>query len=75
VTGLTLDGVNYTASIVDFFGSPTLAAHGTLSASMKAGNIAVPTSVAMGFTGRDASGATWTQQIAVPFLPAVSGMN
>ncbi|MGO9257542.1 MAG: protease pro-enzyme activation domain-containing protein [Bryobacteraceae bacterium] len=76
VTGLTLDGVSYAASIADFFGSTTLAAHGTLSASMKAANMSVPTSVTMGFTGRDASGATWTQQIAVPFLPpATSAAN
>jgi hypothetical protein len=41
---------------------------------LRAENIAVPSSVAMVFTGRDASGATWTRQIAVPFLPqATSG--
>jgi hypothetical protein len=69
VTGLTLDGVNYASSIAKFFGSATLPAHGTLSALIKAKNIAVPASVVMVFTGRDASGASWTEQIAVPFLP------
>jgi hypothetical protein len=69
VTGLTLNGTSYAGSIAAFFGSATLAAHGTLSASLRASNIAVPSSVAMVFTGRDASGATWTRQIAVPFLP------
>jgi hypothetical protein len=29
----------------------------------------------MVFTGRDASGAAWTQQIAVPFLPQSAGSN
>jgi subtilase family serine protease len=70
VTGLSLNGTSYAGSIADFFGSAALAAHGTLSASMKAANIAVPSSVPMVFTGRDASGATWTRQITVPFLPA-----
>lgn len=69
VTGCTLGGVSYAASIVSFFGSATLPAHGSLSASLQAVNIAVPSSMAMVLTGRDASGATWTQQIAVPFLP------
>jgi hypothetical protein len=61
--------VSYAASIVSFFGSTTLPAHGSLSASLQAVDIAVPSSMAMVLTGRDASGATWTQQIAVPFLP------
>jgi hypothetical protein len=69
VTGLTLNGVSYAGLIADFFGSATLPAHGALSASLRASNIAVPSSVGMAFTGRDASGATWTRQLAVPFLP------
>ncbi len=69
VTGFTFGGVSYAASIAQFFGSTTLPAHGTLSANLQAANIAVPSTVVMVFTGRDASGATWTQQIAVPFLP------
>jgi hypothetical protein len=69
VTGLTLNGVSYAGSIAAFFGSATLPAHGALSASLRAANITAPSSVAMVFTGRDASGAAWTRQIAVPFLP------
>jgi hypothetical protein len=69
VTGLNIDGVNYSGSAAKFFGSASLPAHGTLSASLKAANIAVPSNVVFVFTGRDASGATWTQQISVPFLP------
>jgi len=69
VTGFTFDGANFAGSIGSFFGSTTLPAHGTLSANLRAGNITVPSSVLIVFTGRDASGTTWTQQIAVPFLP------
>jgi hypothetical protein len=36
---------------------------------LKAGNIPVPTTVTIAFFGMDASGAAWTQQVAVPFLP------
>jgi subtilase family serine protease len=73
VTAFTFDGMGFGGSLASFFGSTTLPAHGTLSASLKAGNIPVPSSVALVFTGRDASGAAWSQQIVVPFLPAGSG--
>ena len=75
VTGFTFDGVSFAGSIAQFFGSTTLPAHGTLSANLKAGNIAVPSTVMMVFTGRDASGAAWTQQITVPFLPQQTGTS
>jgi hypothetical protein len=68
LTGFTVGGVSYAASLSSFFGSTTLAANGTLSASLEAANIAVPSTMAMVFTGRDASGALWTRQISVPFL-------
>jgi hypothetical protein len=70
LTGFTFDGISFGNSIAGFFGSTTLPAHGTLTAQLKAGNITVPSSVAIVFTGKDASGAAWSQQIAVPFLPA-----
>jgi hypothetical protein len=73
VTGLTLNGTSYAGSIDAFFGSTTLPANGKLSANLRAANIAVPSSVPMIFTGRDASGATWTKQLAVSFMPQTSG--
>ncbi|MGA2117115.1 MAG: protease pro-enzyme activation domain-containing protein [Bryobacteraceae bacterium] len=69
VTGFTFDGVSYAGSIAEFFGSATLPAHGTLSANLTAGNIAVPASVVIAFSGQDASGTGWTRQVAVSFLP------
>jgi len=69
VTGFTFGGVSYAGAIASFFGSTTLPAHGGLSAHLQARNIAVPSSMAMVFTGRDASGAAWSQQMAVSFLP------
>jgi len=69
LTGFTFDGISFAGSIASFFGSTALPAHGTLSATLKAGNIPVPATVSIVFTGRDASGAAWSQQIAVQFLP------
>jgi subtilase family serine protease len=69
VTGFTFDGVSFASEIAKFFGSTTLGAHGTLSANLKAGNITVPSTVTMVFTGQGVTGASWAQQIAVPFLP------
>ena len=72
LTGFTFDGMSFGRSLASFFGSSTLPAHGTLTANLKAGNIPVPSSVVLVFTGKDASGAAWSQQIVVPFLPAAS---
>jgi hypothetical protein len=69
LTGFTFGGIGYGGSIAPLFGSTTLPAHGTLSANLQAGNVPVGSSVMIVFTGRDASGAAWSQQIAVSFLP------
>lgn len=73
VTGFIFDGVSYAGSLARFFGSTALPAHGTLSTSLKASNIPVPSSVNILFTGRDDGGAAWTRQLAVPFLPQPAG--
>ena len=70
VTGFTFDGMSFAGSIASFFGSAALPAHGTLTATFRAGNIVVPASVPVVFTGRDASGAAWSQETAVAFLAA-----
>lgn len=69
VTGFSFNGVSYASSIAKFFGGTALAAHGTLTASLEGNSIAAPSLVPMVLTGRDASGATWTQQVTVSFLP------
>ena len=73
VTGFSFDGANFAPSIAKFFGTTTLPAHGTISAKLQAGNITPPVSVPFMFSGLDASGAAWTQQIAVQFLPKAAG--
>jgi hypothetical protein len=74
VTGFTFGGVSYAPWIAHYFGSATVPANSSLSASLQAGNIPVPSTVPIVFAGRDASGAAWTQQIAVPFLPQPSSV-
>ena len=67
LTGFTFDGIGYSASIASFFGASALPAHGSLSATLHGGNIPIPSSVPIVITGRDPSGATWTQQATVLF--------
>ena len=69
ITGFTFGGVSYAASIAKFFGSTTLPAHGTLTANLQSATIVAPATEAIGFTGRDASGATWSSGTTVSFLP------
>ena len=71
ITGLTFGGVSYANSIAGFFGSSSLPANGTLTAKLGGKNIAVPSSQSIVITGRDASGATWTQRTSVSFQPPV----
>jgi len=68
LTDFTFNGTSYASDIVSFFGSNTLSANGSLSASLRAKGLTPPTTVTFGFTGKDvASGHMWTQQIQVPF--------
>ncbi len=67
LTGMSINGVDYTAQIAALFGSASIPAAGSITASMGLSNIAVPTNVAFTFSGVDASGRTWNQQLAVPF--------
>lgn len=70
VTGLTINGTSYTSSLASFFGSTSLPAKGTLSASLGFKSLSVPITETFVFTGQDASGETWTQQASAQFLAA-----
>jgi uncharacterized protein (TIGR03437 family) len=77
VTGLTINNVSYTSQIPTLFkntGSPfpastppAIAANGSIVTSVTLTNLAVPTTVPIVVTGVDATGATWTSQLAIPF--------
>jgi uncharacterized protein (TIGR03437 family) len=68
LTGFSIDSSDYSSSITSFFGSATIPARGTLSAAIRSIGLTVPTTRLYSFSGKDASGATWTQQISVPFF-------
>ena len=67
LTDFTINGTSYASSIASFFGSASMAAHGSLSASLRTKGLTVPTTVVFGFSGRDSNGHLWTQQLQVPF--------
>ncbi|HEY4363274.1 MAG TPA: protease pro-enzyme activation domain-containing protein [Bryobacteraceae bacterium] len=68
LTGFSINGTDYSSSIAGFFGTSSLPANGALSASLKSTGLIVPLQRAFSFSGRDANGRTWTQQISVQFL-------
>jgi uncharacterized protein (TIGR03437 family) len=68
LTGYTIAGGDYSSDIQSWFGSASIPANGTISTSMRSKLSTVPVNRVYGFSGTDASGSTWTQQITVPFL-------
>jgi uncharacterized protein (TIGR03437 family) len=76
LTGLTINGVSYTAQIASLFKDagapwpastpPAIAPRGSITANIGLKNLSVPTAVPIVVTGVDASGATWSSRISVP---------
>ncbi len=62
LTGVTINGVS-----ASLFGNATIPALGSITGTFKFANLTVPQVMTFGFTGKDASGQTWSQQIAVTF--------
>ena len=67
LTGMSINGVDYTPQIASLFGSASIPAAGSITANIGLANIAAPANVPFTFTGVDASGAQWSQQLSVPF--------
>jgi len=69
LTGFTVNGTSYSAAqIASFFGTKSIPANGSISASLGFKSLAsVPETVVFGFSGIDASGQTWSTQLSVPF--------
>jgi uncharacterized protein (TIGR03437 family) len=67
LTGFTFAGTDFSSSIPDFFGSSALAAYGTLQGALRVKLKTVPSTLVLGFSGVDANGNHWSQQITVPF--------
>jgi uncharacterized protein (TIGR03437 family) len=70
VTGFTVAGVNNLPALP----STALPANGTIRANLVANNLTAPVNRVVVFKGQDASGAAWTQSIAVPFIGPAGGV-
>ncbi len=68
LTGFSIAGTDHTADIPAWFGSTTLPAHGTIEAAIRSRGLTVPSDRVFMFSGVDANGRQWSQQISVPFL-------
>jgi uncharacterized protein (TIGR03437 family) len=67
INGLTIDGVSQTLS--QYFPSPQIVAHGSVSANFVFRGLAAPVTKTFVFTGTDPTGLAWTRQVAINFLP------
>jgi uncharacterized protein (TIGR03437 family) len=67
LTGMTINGVDYSSQIAALFGSASLPAAGSIAANIGLANLSVPTNVAFTFNGVDGNGKQWSQQLSVPF--------
>ncbi len=67
LTGMTINGVDYTSQIAKLFGTASIPAANSITAAISLTNLAVPVNVAFTFAGLDASGKQWNQQLSIPF--------
>jgi uncharacterized protein (TIGR03437 family) len=67
LTGMTINGTDYAAQIASLFGSGSLPANQSISAQIGLSNLHVPANVPFTFSGVDASGKTWSEQLSIPF--------
>ena len=64
LTAFTID----TNNDLSLFNSTRIPANGTISAGISSTNLKPPVNRVLTFTGTDATGTPWTQQLTVPFL-------
>jgi uncharacterized protein (TIGR03437 family) len=73
LTGITIDGVNNNGNIVAFSSggvsaNGNIAAKGSITASLIGRNLTPPVDRVFIFTGQDADGTPWTQQVTASFV-------
>jgi uncharacterized protein (TIGR03437 family) len=67
LTALTINGKNY--DVAAAFGTTSLSPNGSVaSRNLSLTGLGVPTNVAFTFAGVDANGASWSQQLSIPFV-------
>jgi len=66
VTGFTVNGRSYNVDSV--FGTASIPASGSISSTnFSLSNLAVPSNVVFGYSGTDARGNQWSEQLTIPF--------
>jgi subtilase family serine protease len=65
VTGMTINGANYSSSITSWFGTNQLPAGGSLSVNLQVRGVTSGTKEVFVFSGTDPSGQTWSTTLAV----------
>ncbi len=71
LTGFIIGSANESSRIAAFFGTSTIPAKGSISASVISTGLTPPASQVFKFSGADPGGATWTQSLPVSFLGPV----
>jgi uncharacterized protein (TIGR03437 family) len=69
LTGFTVDGVTQNLAL---WNGTNIPANGTVYASLSGASLSAPLNRKFVFSGQDAGGQTWTQQVTVPFLPGAT---
>ncbi len=67
LTNFTIDGASYTAQITSLFGSASIPARGSITATITLTGVAAPKNVVFVFGGTDAAGNNWSTQMSVAF--------
>ncbi len=67
LTGFTVNGADNSSQIANYFGGATIPAHGVISANLTVAGQTAPATFVFSFSGIDAGGRSWSQQLSVPF--------
>ena len=67
LTDFTVGGASYEQQIASWFGSAAIPANGSISASVVSSSLSPPGTLVLGFSGADAGGQKWSEQIPVPY--------
>jgi uncharacterized protein (TIGR03437 family) len=68
LTGFTIDGFDYTSQIVSIFGTNRIPGSGTVSALLSTKGLKTPVDKLFLFSGVDANGRQWSNQVSVHFV-------
>jgi uncharacterized protein (TIGR03437 family) len=68
LTGFTLAGTDESAHLSNYFSATTIPADGKITAAITQTGVTPPETQVLAFSGKDANGNAWNQQITVPFV-------